>query len=127
MKGLNHPKHPTDAEVEAEANATAVTAMTAIPQAQPPSSQSQIGGTVEPGARANTPEGFVQGVPFDQDGNEDEDEDEDGKITEHARNLKKVRRLPGGDSKVTTTKRSVTTTCGNSQQSRANAKRYQAG
>jgi hypothetical protein len=79
---------PTDAEVEAEANATAVTAMTAIPQAQPPSSQSQIGGMVEPGARANTPEGFVQDVPFDQDGNEDEDED--GKITEHAMNLKRL-------------------------------------
>jgi uncharacterized protein YlxW (UPF0749 family) len=60
--------------------------MTAIPQAQPPTSQSQIGGTAEPGARVNTPEGFVQDVTFDQDGNEDED----GKITEHARNLKRL-------------------------------------
>ena len=43
-----------------------------------------------PLGREETPEGVVQEVQLDQDGNEVSEEDEDGEITEQVKDLKKL-------------------------------------
>jgi hypothetical protein len=68
-------------EVEAAMRNDAATAM------EPPALQPQMDNIAALGVREQTPEGDVEEVEIDQNGDEVE-EDEDGEIIEQARNLK---------------------------------------